>query len=171
MPTRALLKQVHIWWMQSNPSIYQRPNDDAIELPVPYSLILLISDIWRECRVEHWKIKVSNMGPYLRQWSSATAGVQNIILVHGHTTIDVDATVLWVPGAFSWLNASLSTNSTFSTVRAHVVRFCHCQVFGPLCPFHWSSSITYSQTTDTSLYSKIPSETFSLHNHVLAWVL
>src|SRR6218665_2968469 len=52
---------------------------------------------------------------------SATAGVQNVLLVHGHTTVDVDATVLWVPGAYSWLNASLSTNSTFSTVR--VVRF------------------------------------------------
>src|SRR6218665_3993730 len=52
---------------------------------------------------------------------SSTAGVQNVLLFHGHTTVDVDATVLWVPGAFSWLNANLSTNSTFSTVR--VVRF------------------------------------------------
>jgi len=33
----------------------------------------------------------------------------------------MERTVLWVAGAFSWLNASLSTNSTFSTVR--VVRF------------------------------------------------
>src|SRR6218665_1245685 len=33
----------------------------------------------------------------------------------------MERTVLWVPGAFSWLNSSLSTNSTFSTVR--VVRF------------------------------------------------
>ena len=63
--------------------------------------------------MEHWKIKVSNIGPYLRKRSSATVGVQNVLLVHGHTTVGVDA--------FSWLNASLSTNSTFSTVR--VVRF------------------------------------------------
>jgi len=50
--------------------------------------------------MEHWKIKVSNMGPHIREWSSATVGVQNVLLVDGHTTADVDATVWW-PGRWS----------------------------------------------------------------------
>ena len=30
-----------------------------------------------------------------RKWNSAISGVQNVLLVHGHTTVDVDATVWW----------------------------------------------------------------------------
>ena len=55
-----------------------------------------LSNLWA-IAMEHWKFKVSNIDPYLRKWSSATAGIQNVLLVHGHTTVDVDATVLW-PG-------------------------------------------------------------------------
>jgi len=59
-------------------------------------IVMELSNLWAIAR-EHWKFKVSNIGPYLKKWSSATAGVQNVLLVHGHTTVDVDATVLW-PG-------------------------------------------------------------------------
>src|SRR6218665_3646740 len=45
----------------------------------------------------------------------------NFLLKYSGKNMVMERAVLWVPGAFSWRNASLSTNSTFSTVR--VVRF------------------------------------------------
>ena len=48
-----------------------------------------------------------------RRWSSATSGVQNVLLVHGHTTLDVDATVWW-PGRWSRGQTTATLEETFS---------------------------------------------------------
>jgi len=48
-----------------------------------------------------------------RRWSSATYGVQNVLLVHGHTTLDVDATVWW-PGRWSRGQTTATLEETFS---------------------------------------------------------
>ena len=53
-----------------------------------------------------------------RRWSSATSGVQNVLLVHRHTTVDVDATVWW-PGRWSLGQTTATLQSERSDDRRH----------------------------------------------------
>src|SRR6218665_1318551 len=78
-------------------------------------------------------------------------------------------TWLWSALFYEFLVHFLGLMPAFQpTQRFQQCVFCHCQVYAPLCSLHRSSSITESQTTDTSLYSEMSLETFSLHSFTVS---